>query len=66
MAGPRQESGPMVSTTTTSAVRARPCAARPTKSGAHGRIADGSGPESSLAVRMRWSGAGDSTRRDGL
>jgi hypothetical protein len=36
------------------------------KSGAHGRIADGGGPESRLEWRPRWSAGGDSGGASGL
>ncbi len=52
----------------------RSCARRPCPSvdfkdpdhGAHGRIADGGGPESGLETHKRWSPGGDSDRASGL
>src|ERR1019366_283898 len=46
--------------------RLRPWPARPPQSGAHGRIADGGGPDSRLEARTRWSAGGDSGRAYGL
>ena len=78
MAGQRQEAGRTVGVTAPAGlvrglfrpvrglVRARPWAARTPEPDVHGRIADGSGPQSRLEWRMRWSAAGASGGRDGL
>lgn|SRR5215467_7570469 len=46
--------------------RPRPWRTRSPDSGAHGRIADGGGPQPGLETHKRWSAAGDSGRSDGL
>jgi len=67
MPGQRQETGRTVGVTAPIApvrgfFRPRPW----TKPDAHGRIADGGGPENRLGRRMCWSAAPASGRRDGL
>jgi hypothetical protein len=62
-----QEAGRTVSVTAPTAPVRGSFPPRPwTKPSAHGRIADGGGPESPLEARPRWSGAFTSGRSDGL